>query len=192
MNIYKEEFRFMPVTLLFHNTHTFYSVKLKNSLCFICAGSTTIPFGVCSDCSHEFLGFKVAFSEHKGHHLINTWPRQKNQIWDESGVPEVVSTYFGDICSKKEIDARYGSSDFCFATYAIQLAPDVYIDACRKRCLLSLLNSDNTPNCEFIIINNQIYLKFIKDIEIGEELVVFYDYGQEDKSKTYQPQIILI
>ena len=193
MNLNQLIFRKIPIRLLYNNPKTSFSTILKNSTCYKCGSETTIPYFICAICAED-LGFKICYTKTKGHFIINTIPRKKNEIWTGLGIPDEVVTYFGEFLKKEEIDNRYGKSEDLFATYAIELSykNDIYIDACSIRCLLSLLNSTSNPNCEFIELNEQIRLKFIRDIEIDTELTIYYDYDINDTSRTYQPDVILL
>lgn len=190
MNLNEEFFKEIPVTLVYNNQNTSFSKKLAISRCYKCNSFTTIPYLVCSTCTEEYLGFQIAYTKKKGYHIINKMARKHGDIWYHDN--NEVSTYYGERIDKRTIDDRYGDDDDTFATYAIRISrtQDVYVDACSYRCLVSLINSSYIPNCEFIKINQEVHLRFLRDIDIDEELTVFYDYDKNIVDKTYQPTII--
>ena len=195
MNLYQLSFRNIPVTLVYNNPITSYSAVLEISTCYICNSSTTIPYSLCCICSEKHLGFKICYTKEKGLHVINKIIRKKDEIWNEDErTPETVLTYYGESLRKKDVDARYGRSNNTFATYTVEKSyeKDIYIDSSRIRSLLSLLNSTIQPNCQFVKVNDRVRLQFVRDIDIDEELTVFYDYDKNDRSRTYQPDIIII
>ena len=191
MNLYQNEFRNLPVTLVYNNNITSFEKALTISKCYKCDSSTTIPYAVCSICAEECLGFKICYSKLKGHFIINKIPRKKNQIWYDFEIPDEVLTYHGEYLTKEDIDGRYGHSDEAFACYVIRFSckNNIYIDSCSTRCLLSLLNSNCQPTCSFIKINEEIRLKFLRDVDVDEELTVYYDYDINNKNITYQPDV---
>ena len=194
MNLYETIYKNIPVTVVYNNKHTSFSKKLAISRCYICSAFTTIPYFVCTTCVKEHLGFQIGYTKAKGYHILNKKPRKGGEIWNEKQIPNEVTTYNGERIDKKTIDDRYGDTKDTFATYAIRLSckRDIYIDSCSIRCFVSLMNSSETPNCEFIKVNDEVRLRFLKDIDIDEELFVFYDYDKNSVDKTYQPTIITL
>lgn len=173
MNLYKEHFRHMVNTFRYEfiNTEIAYVADLKCGSCIDCREKTVIPFDVCLNCINK-RGFAITSEFNMG--IKTTIARKQDEVITD--LP-----YIGDIMSKKQLNKRYGKT---FAPYSIKYRTQV-IDASTKRCFLSIINSDTSPNAQFIIKNGQILLQFIKDVEAGNDIYVYYDFKDKYVHDTY-------
>ncbi len=105
-----------------------------------------------------------------------------------------VIEYIGEKISKKEGDSRsekrikrYLNSNKTGSVYIFELNSRYDIDGSTLRNKARYINHSCNPNCEVEIINNRIWIKSIKKINIGDELS--YDYGYEFDKDDYKDHI---
>jgi SET domain-containing protein len=93
---------------------------------------------------------------------------------------ELIAPYNGQLLTKHELDARYGSEDKAgdFAPYAVQMSRDKYMDCACERGIGSYANAHNSRNnnSRYAIqnTNNTVVLRATKKIREGQEIFVSY------------------
>lgn len=102
--------------------------------------------------------------------------------------------YIGEKITKAEGDRRserrikkYLKSKKMGSVYIFELNKRYDIDGSFAYNHAKNINHSCNPNCEVDIINNRIWIKSIKRINIGEELT--YDYGYEFDKEDYKDHI---
>ena len=140
--------------------------------CFHCETTTTVPHNICHDCAADNENVLI---EKNGteYHVYSIVERKKNTYFGgirKNTLPKSIYTYTGEIMEELDFIWKYANQGNEIAMFVIETEDGKYIDSTNKPCLLSLINYGHNPNCEFVDIDDHIYLYFTRDIQKYEEL----------------------
>lgn len=120
--------------------------------------------------------YEVRRSRIQGRGAFAVQPIRKGQRVDE---------YLGERITHEEADRRYDDSNGRHHTFLFVLDDDTVIDARKNGNNARFINHSCEPNCETIIDGDHIYIKAMKAIAPGEELVYDYRFEWQDE---YEPE----
>lgn len=96
-----------------------------------------------------------------------------------------IDEYWGQRISHEEADRRYDDNEGRHHTFLFVLDDDVVLDARFGGNDARFINHSCEPNCETEIVRGHIYIKAIKPIAAGTELVYDYRFDWQDE---YEPE----
>ncbi len=96
-----------------------------------------------------------------------------------------IDEYWGQRISHEEADRRYDDNEGRHHTFLFVLNEDVVLDARFGGNDARFINHSCDPNCETEIVRGHIYIKAIKPIAAGTELVYDYRFDWQDE---YEPE----
>lgn len=98
---------------------------------------------------------------------------------------QIVDEYWGQRITHEEADRRYDDADGRHHTFLFVLDDEIVLDARFGGNDARFLNHSCEPNCETEIEDGHIYIKAIKPIAPGTELVYDYRFEWQDE---YEPE----
>ncbi len=92
-----------------------------------------------------------------------------------------IDEYLGEHITHEEADRRYDDKNGRHHTFLFVLDDDTVLDARRKGSDARYINHSCDPNCESVTDKGHIYIRAIKTIRAGEELVYDYRFDWQDE-----------